>query len=105
MLLVRRINFRILVVKEGDIFVTVAFVASKQDIVSMEFHRQLVKFSFHFSFVKISPNLSLSIRRIQVALKPTEDEDEDVERERQRIERGEGTNDILRIKNLTKVSF
>ena len=45
------------------------------------------------------------IRRVQVALKPIDDEDEDVARERQRIERGEGTNDILRLNNLTKVGF
>lgn len=46
----------------------------------------------------------IPIRRVQVALKPI-NEDEDVERERQRIERGEGTNDILRLNNLTKVTF
>ena len=45
------------------------------------------------------------IRRVKVSLKPIENEDEDVERERQRIERGGGTNDILRLNNLTKVSF
>lgn len=44
-------------------------------------------------------------RRVNVTLKPLENEDEDVEKERERIERGEGTDDILRLKNLTKVSF
>ena len=44
-------------------------------------------------------------RRVNVTLKPLEDEDEDVEKERQRVERGEGADDILRLKNLTKVSF
>ena len=40
-----------------------------------------------------------------MSLKPVENEDDDVERERQRIERGGGTNDILRLNNLTKVTF
>lgn len=40
-----------------------------------------------------------------MSLKPVQNEDDDVERERQRIERGGGTNDILRLNNLTKVTF
>ena len=50
-------------------------------------------------------SLFFPTRRVNVTLKPSENEDEDVEKERERIERGEGTDDILRLKNLTKVSF
>lgn len=50
-------------------------------------------------------SLFFPTRRVNVTLKPLENEDEDVEKERERIERGEGTDDILRLKNLTKVSF
>ncbi|KAL9951119.1 hypothetical protein ACROYT_G043723 [Oculina patagonica] len=59
-------------------------------------------FLFFFITVLIEYRFFLPQRRVQVSLKPIK-EDEDVERERQRIERGGGTNDILRLNNLTKV--
>lgn len=43
-------------------------------------------------------------RDVNAHLKPISDEDEDVARERQRIQSGGGQNDILELKQLTKVS-
>ncbi|XP_027045418.1 ATP-binding cassette sub-family A member 1-like isoform X2 [Pocillopora damicornis] len=60
-------------------------------------------FVFFFFTVLIEYRFFLPKRRVDVTLKPLENEDEDVEKERERIERGEGTDDILRLKNLTKV--
>ncbi|PFX16944.1 ATP-binding cassette sub-family A member 1 [Stylophora pistillata] len=60
-------------------------------------------FVFFFITVLIEYRFFLPQRRVNVTLKPLEDEDEDVEKERQRVERGEGADDILRLKNLTKV--
>lgn len=49
-------------------------------------------------FLKFFP-----LRPVNAKLSPLNDEDEDVRRERQRILDGGGQNDILEIKELTKV--
>lgn len=49
-------------------------------------------------FLKFFP-----LRPVNTKLPPLNDEDEDVRRERQRILDGGGQNDILEIKDLTKV--
>lgn len=55
------------------------------------------KFDFFF-FLKM-----FLLRPVKAKLPPLNDEDEDVRRERQRILDGGGQNDILEIKELTKV--
>lgn len=45
------------------------------------------------------------LRRVPVSSKPIDDDDVDVACERQRVLRGDADNDMLKIKNLTKVKL
>lgn len=45
------------------------------------------------------------LRRVPVSSKPIDDDDVDVACERQRVLRGDADNDMLKIKNLTKVNM